>query len=295
MSAFCPSYGLAEATLLVSASVGRSPVSEPFDRTALESGIVTGTAADAVTARILTGNGSAAPGVSLRIVDPMTRETSPDGTMGEIWVGGESVSEGYWNKQELNQEMFQAHTARGEGPFLRTGDTGFLSGGQLFIAGRIKDLIILGGKNHFPEDLEVLVRECHPAFAGMPGAAFPVDIQGQESLVIAQEVARQAIRPGSDPEELFRNVHRALFTTNVRAEVIVLLRTGTLPRTSSGKVQRHACRSRFMSNGLEIWAEWRSPRARREGERTRVAPQTEGDRGTRAVFGRGGAESQGGR
>ena len=272
MSAFCPSYGLAEATLLVSASVGISPVCEAFDRSALESGIVKRSAADAATGRILTGNGCAAPGVRLRIVDPVTRETCPEGAAGEIWVNGDSISEGYWNKPELSEEMFRAHTASGEGPFLRTGDTGFLSGGQLFIAGRIKDLIILGGKNHFPEDLEVLVRECHPSFTGMPGAAFPVDIAGQESLVIAQEVVRQTMRPGFDTEELFRNVHRALFTNNVRAEVIVLLRTGTLPRTSSGKVQRHACRSRFLSHELEVWAEWRSPRARRESERGGAEP-----------------------
>jgi acyl-CoA synthetase (AMP-forming)/AMP-acid ligase II len=272
MSAFCPSYGLAEATLLVSASVGSSPVCDPFDRDALESGTVKRGGTDSAPARILTGNGCAAPGISLRIVDPTKLEICPEGTVGEIWVNAESVSEGYWNKPSLNREMFRAHTAVGEGPFLRTGDTGFISGGQLFIAGRIKDLIILGGKNHFPEDLEMLVRECHPAFAGMPCAAFPVDIAGQETLVIAQEVARQTMRPGFDPEDLFRNVHRALFTTNVRADAIVLLRTGTLPRTSSGKVQRHVCRIKYICNELDVWAEWRSPRAGRACGRLEKAP-----------------------
>jgi acyl-CoA synthetase (AMP-forming)/AMP-acid ligase II len=271
MSAFCPSYGLAEGTLLVSASVGCSPVCEPFDRVALESGTVKPTAAGAAPARILTGNGCAAPGVGLRIVDPAKLDVCADRTVGEIWVSGESVSEGYWNKPELNQEMFRAHTAAGVGPFLRTGDTGFIADGQLFIAGRIKDLIILGGKNHFPEDLEMLVRECHPAFAGMPGAAFPVDIGGHESLVIAQEVVRQAMRPGYDPDDLFRNVHRALFTTNVRADAIVLLRTGTLPRTSSGKVQRHVCRNKYICHELDVWAEWRSTRAQRESGRLEEA------------------------
>jgi acyl-CoA synthetase (AMP-forming)/AMP-acid ligase II len=267
MSAFCPSYGLAEGTLLVSASVAGVPVFEAFDRSALDHGIVQNSATDAARSRTLTGNGSAAPSVDLRIVDATTREICPEGRAGEIWVGGPSISEGYWNKPEVNEEMFHAHTSTGEGPFLRTGDTGFVSGGQLFIAGRIKDLIILGGKNHFPEDLEMLVRECHSVFAGMPGAAFPVEIEGHETLVVVQEIVRQAMRPGSDPDELFRNVHRALFTNNVRADAIVLLRTGTLPRTSSGKVQRHVCRTQFMRNELEVWAEWRSARAKRESAR----------------------------
>jgi acyl-CoA synthetase (AMP-forming)/AMP-acid ligase II len=271
MGAFCPAYGLAEATLLVSASVGGSPVFQPFDRSALESGFVETCSADALSARTLTGNGSAAPGITLRIVEPTAREVCQEGTVGEIWVGGESVSEGYWKRPELNEEIFRAYTAGGEGPFLRTGDTGFLAGGQIFIAGRIKDLIIIGGKNHFPEDLEILVRESHPLFAGMPGAAFPVELEGQEALVVVQEVARQALRPGSDFEDLVRNVHRALFTTNVRADAIVFLRTGTIPRTSSGKVQRHACRARFLRNELEVWAEWRSPRAWRDSSRQAAA------------------------
>jgi acyl-CoA synthetase (AMP-forming)/AMP-acid ligase II len=146
---------------------------------------------------------------------------------------------------------------------LRTGDTGFLHDGQLFVAGRIKDLIILSGRNHAPEDIEAAVHESDPAFKDFAGAAFSIDADGHEILVVVHEIGRHALKTDRHAEGLFRIVHRALFGENVRADAIVFLSPGTIPRTSSGKVQRHRCRDGFMGNTLQVAAEWLSPRAQR--------------------------------
>jgi acyl-CoA synthetase (AMP-forming)/AMP-acid ligase II len=263
--AFRPSYGLAEATLLVSASVGAAPVVRYFDRALLESGRVQVCAAGATNARALVGNGAAARGVMVKIVDPSTLELCPESGVGEVWTASASVASGYWNKPEVNASIFQARLAgAGETSFLRTGDLGFFHDGHLFLSGRIKDLIILAGRNHSAEDLEMAVRESHAAFEAMPGAAFSIDLDGREALAVVQEIKRQAMKPDLDPEELYGQVQRVLSAHNVRAEAIVLLRTGTIPRTSSGKVQRRQCREDLLQNRLQIFAAWRSTRALRE-------------------------------
>jgi len=260
-SAFCPSYGLAESTLLVSASVGAPPLVRSFDREALESGRAAVCNEDATNSRFLVGNGPAAPGTTIKIVDPTTLETCSDDQIGEVWTSSASVAVGYWNKPEINAANFNVRGEGGTGPYLRTGDLGFFHDNQLFIAGRIKDLIILGGKNHFPEDLEMAIRESHPAFEGMPGAAFSLELDGREMLVVVQELTLRALKSQLDPEDLFRQINRALFIDNVRADAIVLVRTGTIARTTSGKVQRHQCRNDFLHNRLDIVADWTSSRA----------------------------------
>jgi acyl-CoA synthetase (AMP-forming)/AMP-acid ligase II len=263
MDAFCPSYGLAEATLLVTASVGSRPLVRSFDRDALESGRVEPGSEEAAASRFLVGNGGPASGITVSIIAGDSSVTSADGRVGEVVVSGPSVSQGYWNKPELNQTSFNP-AVESKGQYsLRTGDTGFFHEGQLFIAGRIKDLIILSGKNHFPEDIEMAVRACDEAFEGLPGAAFSVDADGQEILVVTQEIKRHSANAEGHVDELFRRIHSALFKDNVRADAIVLLRIGTIPRTSSGKVQRHQCRNHFLQNKLQVSGEWLSLRAQR--------------------------------
>jgi len=263
IDAFCPSYGLAEATLLVSASVGSRPLVRSFDRDALDNGRIQPCSEEDPLARFLVGNGGPAPGATVSIIDSDSSLTSADGRFGEVVVSGPSVSPGYWNKPELNETAFTPASEDNGQYSLRTGDTGFFHEGQLFIAGRIKDLIILSGKNHFPEDIEMAVRACDEGFEGLPGAAFSVDAEEHEILVVTQEIKRHSANAEQDVDELFRRIHSALFKDNVRADAIVLLRLGTIPRTSSGKVQRHQCRNQFLQNKLQVFGEWLSPRAQR--------------------------------
>jgi acyl-CoA synthetase (AMP-forming)/AMP-acid ligase II len=219
------------------------------------------------------GHGKAGPSIDLRIVNPVTLEACPGGQVGEIWVSGSSVAQGYWNKHELSQEIFQAYiTGTEEGPFLRTGDLGFVLEGQLYIVGRIKDLIISAGRKHFPEDLEHCVRESHPAFHGMPGAIFSVELEGQEEVVVLQKINGD-LTAGVQEEDLFRAVQRALSQDNIRADAIVIVDRETIPRTTSGKVQRHQCRQDFLAKKFDGWATWMSPRFMRAMQKL---PQVEG-------------------
>jgi acyl-CoA synthetase (AMP-forming)/AMP-acid ligase II len=245
---------------LVAASVGTEPLVRAFDRNLLESGRVQVCTENQENARLLVGHGKAGPSIGFRIVNPATLEACPDSQVGEIWVSGSGVAQGYCNKRELSRQTFQAYVARtGEGPFLRTGDLGFVLDGHLYIAGRIKDLIIVSGRKHFPEDLEHCVRESHPAFHGMPGAVFSVELDGQEEVVVLQKINRH-LTAGVREEDLFRAVQRALSQDNIKADAIVLVKTGAIPRTTSGKVQRHQCRRDFLAQKFKGWAQWMSPR-----------------------------------
>ena len=149
-------------------------------------------------ARELVGCGHVLPDEQVRIVDPKRRTELPLGQIGEVWLSGPSVALGYWNRREATAETFQAFLAdTGEGPFLRTGDLGFLKDDELFITGRLKDLIIVGGRNHYPEDIEWTVEQSHPALRSTSCAAFSIDDRGQERLVIAAEVDRLVSRMSS--------------------------------------------------------------------------------------------------
>ena len=189
-SAFGPSYGLAEATLAVSIQVpGAEPVVEAFDTAALAAGRVE-PRRDGAQARTLVGNGPPA-GCQVAVFDPASRAPLGAGAIGELWVRGPSVAGGYWGQPERSEEIFRARPAGaepGEAGWLRTGDLGFLSEGQVFVAGRHKDLIVLLGVNHHPEDLEATVGPCHPRLRPGGAAAFSVDADGEERLVLVLEV-----------------------------------------------------------------------------------------------------------
>jgi acyl-CoA synthetase (AMP-forming)/AMP-acid ligase II len=204
------------------------------------------------------------------IVDPETlTQCSPD-RVGEIWVSGSSVGQGYWNRPEETEHTFQAYLADGgEGPFLRTGDLGFLREGELFITGRLKDLIIIDGRNHYPQDIELTVEQSHPALRPGCCAAFSSDVEGEERLIVVAE-ARRRYRPDQhqakvesrsnsvqdlplEPKEVIRAVRRAVAQYhNLRAHDIVLLEARSIPKTSSGKVQRHTCRASYLAGTLDV-------------------------------------------
>ena len=164
-----------------------------------------------------------------------------DDQIGEIWVSSPSVGQGYWEREETTQEIFSAMTADGEGPFLRTGDLGFLYEGQLFVAGRLKDMIIVRGVNRYPQDIEQTVEQSHAIMQSGLVAAFADDCDDRERLIMCAEVQKRL--EGTDWDEVIKAIRREVSQRmSLPPDAVVLVRFGTLPRTSSGKIQRHACR-----------------------------------------------------
>ncbi|HEX8132453.1 MAG TPA: beta-ketoacyl synthase N-terminal-like domain-containing protein, partial [Actinomycetes bacterium] len=255
--AFYPCYGMAETTLIVSGGpVGAGAMVQAVDKAELEKGRI----AEAREGHPLVGSGRVLPGLAVVIADPETRARRAAGEVGEIWIAGPSVAQGYWNRPEESRQTFQAFLANpsgmGEGPFLRTGDLGFLHQGELFVTGRCKDLIIVRGQNHYPQDIERTVEASHPALRPGCGAAFAVEAGGEERLVVVQEVRREHRR--TDAEEVFAAIRAAVAEQHdLAVHAIVLLQPASIPKTSSGKIKRHACRADYLAGGLKTVAEWR--------------------------------------
>ena len=248
--AFYPCYGLAEATLFVSG--GRpdaGPVVRDFRPDALERDrAVVASGDDAATA--LVGCGFPWREGRVEIVHPTTRVRLAPGEVGEIWAAGPHIAGGYWNRPEVTEETFGARLADGEGPFMRTGDLGFVDGGDLFVTGRAKDLIILRGRNLYPQDIEAVAGGAHPALQLGGGAAFSVDVDGEERLVLVHEVRRTALR-GLDGEAVARRIREEVAATfEAGVHDVVLIGPATLAKTSSGKVQRQATRKSYLAGSL---------------------------------------------
>jgi acyl-CoA synthetase (AMP-forming)/AMP-acid ligase II len=248
-AAFYPCYGLAEATLFVAGGTPglRAEVCE-VDAAALAQHRIEAPRPESAS-RTLVSCGRPWQGQAVEIVDPQTGRRCAPGEVGEIWVAGESVTGGYWNRPDETAAAFGACLPGFDGDrFLRTGDLGFDLGGELFVTGRLKDLIILRGRNHYPQDFERTVESCHPALRPGCGAAFSVDLDGEERLVVAQEVERTWRGPLAEVAEAVR---RAVAEEHeVRVHEVVLLRTGGVPKTSRGKVRRQACRATWLAGEL---------------------------------------------
>ena len=189
--AFWPGYGLAEATLIVSGGhKTEPPVIHEIDKVAFTNNRIVDASKDDENACTLAGCGQALVDQSVAIVDPASLTRCAPGRIGEIWVSSPSVAKGYWNRADETKSTFQAHLAdTGEGPFLRTGDLGYLRDGELFITGRLKDLIIIRGSNHYPQDIEATVEESHKALRPGGVAAFSMDLEGEERLIVVQEIS----------------------------------------------------------------------------------------------------------
>ena len=251
--AFYPCYGLAEATLLVAGGPKQAlPVIRTFAAATLEHNHVAAAPAAGEESLTLVGCGQALGSQQIAIVDPDTLIRCPSGHVGEIWVSGPSIASGYWNRPDETQNSFQAFlTDNSEGPFLRTGDLGFLQNGELFITGRLKDLIIIGGRNIYPEDIERTVQQSHSSLRPGGGGVFSVEVSGEERLVIVQEVERKFHR--SPLDEVTRAIRRAVMEQHdVQVYRVLLLKPGRIPKTSSGKIQRHACRDGFLAGSLDV-------------------------------------------
>ncbi len=254
--AFYPCYGMAEATLLVSGGFRSAPaVVRSFDGRALVNHQVVDAPSDEEGVVELVGCGGNLLDQRIVVADPHTMSSLSGEEVGEVWVAGPSVAQGYWNRREETERTFRAYLAdTGEGPFLRTGDLGFLKDGELFITGRIKDLIIIRGLNHYPQDIEATASKSHPRLRHGQAAALVCQVEGRERLIIIHEIER---RQNRDLEPVYEAVRREVAAEHeLNVESIVLIKAGSIPKTSSGKIQRHACRQAFLDGTLEVVGHW---------------------------------------
>ena len=257
--AFYPCYGMAETTLIVSGGKKSAPpVYQSFDTKAIQQRIIQTTNNVNGNSVTLVGCGRQIDSQKVIIADPNTLNSCSTQEIGEIWVAGPSVTQGYWNRDQQTTETFHAYLAdTGEGPYLRTGDLGFFQEGELFVTGRLKDLIIIRGRNHYPQDIELSVQKCHPAIRESCEAAFSVDIDDDEQLVIVCEIKRNYLRR-LQPQQVITAIRKTISENHeILPYAVVLLKTGSIPKTSSGKIQRHACKSQFLNNELIEVGHWR--------------------------------------
>ena len=256
---FVPCYGLAEATLLVSgAQKADAPLVKTFQTDSLERNrAIAASFSGGEKLRALVGCGESPAEQTVVIVDPETLTTCEPGHVGEVWVAGPNVTHGYWNRPDETDHVFHARlAATNEGRFLRTGDLGFIEEGQLFITGRLKDLIIIRGLNHYPQDIEFTAERCHTSLRAGGSAAFAVEVNGDEQLVVVQEV-NHLKRPDLSfvPETIRREIAEE---HEVQVHSVVLVKAGVIPKTSSGKIQRGACRAQFLAGSLDALITWHS-------------------------------------
>ena len=251
--AFYPCYGLAEATLLVSGKQNSGPpVVREVSGEQLKKNRITGSDnGDRVS--LVSSGGSLE---DVLIIDPETCNPCAPAEVGEVWVSGPSVAQGYWNRPDESERTFKAQVAgTGAGPFLRTGDLGFINDGELFITGRLKDLMIFRGLNYYPQDIEATVEKAHEQLRPL-GAAFSVTVDNEERLVVVQELTP---RCASGFPEISEAIVQAVAEEHeLQVHALVLLKAGSIPMTSSGKIRRQECRSRFLGNTLESVFEWRA-------------------------------------
>ncbi|MGF6812651.1 acyl-CoA synthetase (AMP-forming)/AMP-acid ligase II/acyl carrier protein [Paraburkholderia sp. Clong3] len=256
-----PGYGLAECTLKVTSVAARQPARRVrLDAAACERGRVVQLHPCSVdtTGRSFQSCGWTHIGADIRIVDPSTGEECDDDALGEIWVRSPSVAQGYWNQPESTVATMQARLVTGEGPFLRTGDLGFVLDHELYIAGRVKDLIIIRGRNLYPQDIESTAEAAHSAVRLGRCCAFAIDLGDREGLVLVAEVERTE-RHGFDADEAFGKLMEAIAREHeVQLHDVMFVRTGTFPLTSSGKVQRQAAREEYRAGSLEVVARMRA-------------------------------------
>lgn len=237
---FQPAYGLAEATLLVT---GTPVDQDPTILTRPDDG-------DPSVVREHVGVGVPPAGVGVAIVDPESRAECHDGEVGEIWVSGDSVAAGYLNDAPKTTEVFGGLLADGRGGYLRTGDLGFLSHGELFVVGRSKDLLIIDGRNHYPQDIELTVETAHPTVRPGCVAAFGVDgaEAGERPVLVVEVTATE----DSDLDQIRTAIRAAVSTGHaIAVHDVVLIRPRSILKTSSGKIQRQACRNAYLGGDLE--------------------------------------------
>lgn len=241
---FSTAYALSESGLTGTLSFGIK--ARALDRAALLENKVKPSTEDDPGATVLVSCGIPAMGVTLKIVDPQTCLECPPDTVGEIWMQSPVAASGYWNKPRETQETFHAQLAdTGEGPYLRTGDLGFLYEDELYVAGRLKETIIVHGRNYYAQDIEAAVAHCHPAIQPAAAAAFSVPVGAEERIVLFQELRANQADADTDPvTQAIR--HAVAEALQLSLYAVVLVKANVLPRTGTGKIQRYLVRQQFL-------------------------------------------------
>jgi acyl-CoA synthetase (AMP-forming)/AMP-acid ligase II len=253
---FLPCYGLAENTLAVTCAPSSAPATiGNFDSHLLGQSTLQPPSGETTNISQLVSCGRPRADHQVLIIDPDTRLACAQGRVGEIWVSGPSVAKGYWKKPVESQATFAAALSNAEDQrYLRTGDLGAMFNGELYVTGRLKDLMIIQGRNHYPHDIEETVTACHSELRPNCGVAFTVAEENGEHLVIVQEMRR---RFDLNSDEVIRKIRGAVAQYHqVQVQTVVLLHPHALPKTSSGKVQRQLCRSLFLKDELDPAATW---------------------------------------
>lgn len=265
--AFYPCYGLGEATLFVSGGLKTTlPVIHSFQKEALKHNQIVPTAVEDKNTKKFVSCGQTISNQKIVIVDPKKLVQCLPEQVGEIWLSGSNIAEGYWNQTEQTNRAFQAYLADTNvsaelatpgalGPFFRTGDLGFFSNGELFVIGYLQDLIVIEDRSYYPHDIELTVQKSNPKLRLGCGVAFSISVNGREQLVVIQEIERH-----------YRDVNLEQIVTTIRQVVarehglqtyaVVLVKTGSILKTSSGKLQRHICRTQFLEDNLNVVGKW---------------------------------------
>ncbi len=249
--AFYPCYGMAEATLMITgAQKADPPIIKTVEKAALESHHIVESSPKNDDVCHFIGCGQSIPEQKIVIAHPEALTKCQNDEVGEIWVSSPSVGKGYWNRPQQTEETFHAYLSdTGQGPFLRTGDLGFLDNGEVFITGRAKDLIIIRGRNLYPQDIELTSENSHPALRSSSSAAFAIEVDNEERLVVIQELEFRA-KPNLD--EVVAAIRQAITEQHeVQVHGVILIKPGSIPKTSSGKIQRRATRAKFLAKELE--------------------------------------------
>ena len=266
-SAFYPCYGMAEATLIVSGGSNTAVVTKTVRGKALEQNKIEIANDSEPHPRTLVSCGKSLFDQRIAIANPETLVSCKPGEVGEIWVSGTSIARGYWRQPQISEATFNAYFKdTKEGPFLRTGDLGFISEGELFFTGRLKDMIVIKGRNHYPQDIEKTVQETTSWIRPSCVASFSIELHGEEKLVVLAEVERTYWSKNRSKDSNGRSTSKEIISVKDLTQLIkreisknhdlqtysaLLLKPGSLPKTSSGKIQRHACRAEFLANSLE--------------------------------------------
>ncbi len=256
--AFFPVYGMAETTLMVS-SAKEKPWHQPLwvsKKEFAQGDIITTSEEASDTSISLVSCGRAPKNHHILIADPGTNNLLPENRVGEILVNGPSVAMGYWDKPELSAKTFHVQTSRDSQGHLRTGDLGFISNGELYVTGRIKDVLIIRGVNHYAHDLEQTVMHAHPALCANATAVFSLESNGVENVIILQEVKRHCLAK-LDAGNIIQHIRESMLANHgLQVEHIVLLKPLHISKTSSGKIQRWLCREKFINNDFEAVHHW---------------------------------------
>jgi acyl-CoA synthetase (AMP-forming)/AMP-acid ligase II len=253
--AFYPCYGMAEATLIITGGAkAAEPVLADVDADALQRHRAI--PPNGGGSRRVVGCGRPLADERVLVVDPDRRAVVSDGEVGEVWVAGRNVARGYWQRAEQSAAVFHATLAESDdGPYLRTGDLAFVRDGELFVTGRIKDVIIIRGRNFYPQDLELTVASCDHSLRPGSGAAFAVEVDDQERLAVVNEVRRECA--GGELARVVDAIREAIAVEHgVQLHAVMLIEAGTIPKTSSGKIRRGACRDLYLRSALIERCRW---------------------------------------